>query len=184
MLGTLFPELCNQQGDQGFLDVCQQLGITTRGVTTSDDLEGLTFLYVGDSSRVGQQLLADRLKPMVPHLISLVKQGLVLFCVGRSALAMAELMGLASIAGSGRVSHFVSVWHEGQELLGYVNGAYSSVFDSQPVGSGWFVQTALLGPALVINPDMRNSLFEKAGLPTRVVTELEGSLRDHYREEI
>jgi hypothetical protein len=184
MLGTLFPELCNQQGDQGFLDVCQQLGITARVVTTPDDLEGLTFLYVGDSSRVGQRLLANRVQTMVPQLLSLVEEGAVLFCIGRSALAMAELMGLASIAGSGRVSHFVSVLQDGQELLGYVNGAYSSVFDSQPVGSGWFVQTALLGPALVINPDMRNSLFEKAGLPTRVVTELEGSLRDHYRKEI
>lgn len=183
MMGSLFPTLCNQQGDQGFLDVCHQLGIPTREVRDSHDLEGLTFLYVGDSSRVGEQLLVDQVRNMVPEISSLVTQGLVLFSVGRSALALAKLLGLPSISGSQRVSDFRSFWHEGLELLGYVNGAYSPVFDMQPVGSGWFIQTGLLGPALVVNPDLRNKLFDKAGLASREVTDLELSLRDHYRKE-
>lgn len=184
MLGALFPTLCNQQGDQGFVDLCHQLGIPTREVHTSKDLEGLTLLYVGDSSIVGAQLLVEHVHALVPEISSRVEQGLVLFSVGRSAVALAELLGLPSISGPQRVSDFRSVQHEGLELLGYVNGAYSSVFDMRPVGSGWFIQTGLLGPALVVNPDLRNDLFEKAGLAPRDMTELEGSLRDHYRSEI
>lgn len=184
MLGTLFPELCNQQGDQGFLDTCDQLGISTTVVTSTNHLKDLKFLYVGDSSITGERLLLQRVEKLIPKIRSLVENGLVLFTVGRSAIAMAKLLDQVSISGSVRVSKFQSVKYLNMELLGYVNGAYSSVFEIQQVGSGWFVQTALLGPCLVINPQLRNAVFEKAGLATTEITELESLLREHYRKEI
>lgn len=184
MIGTLFPELCNQQGDQGFVDSCQQMGIVTQTVSSSEHLKGISFLYIGDSSITGERLLAQRVTKLVPKILTMLQKGLVVFAVGRSAMAIARTLKLSSIEGAVHESGFRSIKYQDMELLGYVNGAYSRVLDSQQVGSGKFVQTALLGPCLVVNPEFRNQLFQDAGLKTFGLTALETSLREHYRKEV
>lgn len=184
MIGTLFPELCNQQGDQGFLDACRQMGIATRAVSSPEHLKGISLLYIGDSSITGERLLVQRVTKLVPKILTMLQEGMMVFAVGRSAVSMASLLNVASIEGSMRESGFRSVQYQGMELLGYVNGAYSQVLDSQQVGSGRFVQTGLLGPCLVVNPQLRNLLFEVVGFKTFDETALEAALREHYRKEV
>lgn len=184
MLGSLIPEFCNQQGDQGFLDLYRSNGNETKDVASAADLEGVSLLYVGDASSSGLELINEQLPSMIDEIKARLNAGMDIFAVGKSGSLIATALGVGPLVGSEYKSEFVSVEFEGIELVGYVNGEFISPYIKvDEIGGGQLIQCGLLGPALAINPGLRNMVLQKSKLSQIPETEIETLVREHYRLE-
>lgn len=172
MIGFLYPEICNQQGDQGYRDWLEVNGVKT--VSAEDKpLAKLEGLVVGDVSERGALILRERL---ADHwLIGEIEKGLTILAIGRSGTELARLLGVEVPNGSYK-SQYVEYEFEGTQLYGYVNGLHSlsKLVTEVPIGKGRLIQCALLGPVCVVNRSFESYCFG-------IETPERDALAEHYK---
>ena len=173
MIGFLYPEICNQQGDLGYKDWLVSSGIET--VDLGDlPVSGITGVVIGDVSQRGSEILANKLEN---HWLSdAVREGITVLAIGNSGRIIAKLLGVRSSLGEHK-SEFVETEFAGRELYGFVNGAFDSdhLIIEEAIGEGRLIQCALLGPVCVVNPWFENYCFG-------IATSERSNLMEHYKK--
>lgn len=173
MIGFLYPDICNQQGDFGYKDWLIAHGI--EAVDIGDNpVSGLTGVVVGDVSERGSEMLRGRLNNH--WLNDAVKEGLTVLAIGNSARIFAKLVDV-EIAMGAHKSQFVSTDFLGRKLYGFINGPYDLDYlvTEHQIGNGRLIQCALLGPVCVVNPWFENHCFA-------IQTTERDDLVDHYEK--
>jgi len=173
MIGFLYPEICNQQGDQGYRDWLESNGFTTSSVTNKK-VAGLKGLVVGDVSEQGgialESLLAEH------WFKSELENGLSVLAIGRAGQILSKIVGVEPFMDSHK-SQFAQTEFNGEQLFGYVNGPHNleNLVVETLVGEGRLISCALLGPVAVVNPWFEKYCFG-------VETASRDDLIDHYRK--
>jgi hypothetical protein len=157
MIGFVYPEICNQQGDQGYRDWLDANGVATASVG-DERIAELTGVVVGDVSERGAAILAESLQNH--WLLDEVGKGLTLLAIGRSSKVVADLLDVDSPAGSYK-SRFARFEFAGLQIYGYVNGLFDQrqLITESKIGKGRFIQCALTGPVCVVNQSFENYCF-------------------------
>ena len=173
MIGFLYPDICDQQGDQGYRDWLDANQIETCEVEDKK-IENLSGLVVGDVSEQGAILLESRLEN---HWLSdSVAKGLTVLAIGRAGQILSRYLGIEPQMGSYK-SQYVSTVFRGEELYGYVNGLHDldKPITETEIGKGKLVSCALLGPVAVVNPWFEEYCFG-------ITTSARNDLVDHYKK--
>lgn len=172
MIGFLYPEICNQQGDQGYFDWLNTHGVET-AVVGDEPIEGLTALVIGDVSERGAEILRQRLERH--WILDAINNGLTILAIGRAGLEIAKSLGVEPAVDSYK-SQFVETEFHGQKLYGYINGLYdtNNLVQEMQIAEGKLILCALLGPVAVVNPWFENYCFGIETSPRAEITE-------HYR---
>jgi len=173
MIGFLYPDICDQQGDQGYKDWLDANQIETCEVEDKK-IENLSGLVVGDVSEQGAILLESRLEN---HWLSdSVAKGLTVLAIGRAGQILSRYLGIEPQMGSYK-SQYVSTVFRGEELYGYVNGLHDldKPITETEIGKGKLVSCALLGPVAVVNPWFEEYCFG-------ITTSARNDLVDHYKK--
>lgn len=173
MIGFLYPELCNQQGDQGYQ---QWLDSHHVDYCTIEDnkVSGVKSILVGDVSERGASILRNKLKGH--WIIDEIAQGLTVLAIGRAGRELSKALAIDPPMGSYR-SEFVETEFQGRKLYGYINGLYDMgrLVTETSVGKGRLINCALLGPVAIVNPWFESYCFD-------VSTTLREDLTEHYRK--
>ena len=173
MIGFLFPEVCNQQGDQGYKDWLEINGVSTR-VVEGELPTGLAGLVVGDVSEQGSAVLESLL---ANHwLISEIENGLTVLAIGRSGQIISKIIGVKHFIGSQK-SQYVNTEFQDKPVYGFINGRYDldNLIVESLVGEGRLINCALLGPVGIVNPWFEKYCFD-------IETASREDLTDHYRK--
>lgn len=173
MIGFLYPDICDQQGDQGYKDWLDAHQIETCEVE-DQKVENLSGLVVGDVSEQGAILLESRLEN---HWLSdSVAKGLTILAIGRAGQILSRYLGIEPQMSSYK-SQYVSTVFRGEELFGYVNGLHDldQPITETEIGKGKLVSCALLGPVAVVNPWFEEYCFG-------ITTSARNDLVDHYKK--
>ena len=173
MIGFLFPEICNQQGDQGYRDWLENNGVSTCAVEV-ERVSGLTGLVVGDVSEQGAVVLESLLESH--WLKTEMKNGLTVLAIGRAGQILSKLVGGLPVIDSYK-SQFAKTEFQGKPLYGFVNGRHDleNLIVETNVEKGSLISCALLGPVAVVNPWFETYCF---GLETAS----RGDLTGHYKK--
>lgn len=172
MIGFLYPEICNQQGDQGYFDWLRANDIAACSIGDKARVD-LQAVFVGDVSERGAEMLRTRLENH--WLLSKISEGLTVVAIGRAGLEVAKALGIRAPIDS-YSSEFVETEFLGKKLYGYINGVIDKdrlVTETQ-IGQGRFILSALLGPATVVNPWFENYCFG-------IQTSARDDLTEHYK---
>jgi hypothetical protein len=157
MIGFLYPEICNQQGDLGYRDwlISNDVEVTDLGDQPVTDLTGVV---IGDVSQRGAVLLEKKLENH--WLVNALSDGLTVLAIGNSARIFSKLVDVESFLGSHK-SEFVETEFLERKVYGFVNGSYDldHLVTEDQVGEGRLIQCALLGPVCVVNPWFENYCF-------------------------
>lgn len=172
MIGFLYPEICNQQGDQGYFDWLRAHDFAACSIEDIE-VEGLQAVLVGDVSERGAEILRDKLDNH--WILKAISQGLTVLAIGRAGLEIAKAMGIRPPIDSYK-SQYVETEFHGRKLYGYINGLYDTerlVTETQ-IGKGRVILCGLLGPVAVVNPWFEKYCFG-------VETSTRDELTDHYK---
>lgn len=172
MIGFLYPEICNQQGDQGYFDWLNAHDISACSIEDKE-VTGLRAVLVGDVSERGAEILRAKLENH--WILEAIKEGLTVLAIGRAGLEIAKALGVSPPMNSYK-SEFVETEFQGRKLYGYINGLYDTerlVTETQ-VGQGRLILCALLGPVAVVNPWFENYCFG-------IETSARDDLTEHYK---
>lgn len=173
MIGFLYPQVCNQQGDQGYRDWLEAHEVSTCAVEDSE-VSGLNSLLVGDVSERGARILRSKLEGH--WILKAINDGLTVLAIGRAAIELSKALDLQAPMHSYK-SQFVETEFQGEKLYGYVNGLcdMNRLVTETQVGKGRLITCALLGPVAVVNPGFEKYCF---GLETSERAEL----TQHYKK--
>ncbi len=173
MIGFLYPEVCNQQGDQGYKDWLDANQIETC-VVEDEIVDNLIGLVVGDVSEQGAILLESKLENH--WLAESIAQGLTALAIGRAGQVLSKHLGIEPQMNSYK-SQYVSTVFKGEELVGYVNGPHDldQPITETEIGKGRLVSCALLGPVAVVNPWLEEYCFG-------IKTASRNDLVEHYKK--
>lgn len=173
MIGFLYPELCNQQGDQGYKDWLDLNGIPTVDLR-DEEVDSLSGVVIGDVSERASQILSEKLDGH--WLLGRLQDGLTVLAIGRAARVVGESLGI-ELNGGSYLSSFVETDFQGLKLYGYVNGLVDvkNLVTERSVGAGRFITCDLLGPVGVINPNFETHCF---GIKTKE----RADLLEHYKK--
>ncbi len=172
MIGFLYPEICNQQGDQGYFDwlIAHEVDACSIG---DKAIEGLQAVFVGDVSERGAQILRTRLDDH--WLLSKISEGLTVLAIGRAGLEVAKALGVRAPLDSYK-SEFAEAEFQGKKLYGFINGLIDKdrlVTETQ-IGEGRLILCAFLGPVTVVNPWFEKYCFG-------IETSARDDLTEHYK---
>ena len=173
MIGFFYPEMCNQQGDQGYRDWLSIHEIPTHSVE-DDEIGDIESLIVGDVSERGARILRSKLEGH--WILRAINDGLTVLAIGRAGLELSRALDVRVPTGSYK-SEFVETEFNGRKLFGYVNGfcdPQNLVRETQ-MGKGRLITCSLLGPVAVVNPWFEKYCFG-------IETSERSDLTDHYRE--
>lgn len=173
MIGFLYPEVCNQQGDQGYRDWLNAHEISTCSVEDSE-ISGLQSLLVGDVSERGARILRAKLEGH--WILKAVSDGLTVLAIGRAGVELSRALDLSASMDSYK-SQFVEAEFQGKKLYGFINGLNDKkrlVIETK-VGKGRLIACSLLGPVAVVNPWFEKYCF---GIETKERSEL----TEHYKK--
>jgi len=173
MIGFLYPEVCNQQGDQGYKDWLDTNQIETC-VIEDERVDNLTGVVVGDVSEEGAILLESKLENH--WLGNSIAQGLTVLAIGRAGQVLSKHLEIEPKTNSHK-SQYVSTVFKGEELFGYVNGLHdlNQPITETEIGKGRLISCALLGPVAVVNPWFEEYCFG-------IKTSARNDLADHYKK--
>jgi len=173
MIGFLYPEICNQQGDQGYKNWLDAHQIETCNVG-DQEVSNLTGLVVGDVSEQGAELLEAKLENH--WLRKSIAQGLTVLAIGRAGQVLSRHLGLEPRVDNYK-SQYVSTLFQGEALFGYVNGLHDlgHLITETQIGKGRLISCALLGPVAVVNPWFEEYCFG-------IKTSDRNDLVEHYRK--
>jgi hypothetical protein len=157
MIGFLYPDVCNQQGDLGYKDWLISNGIDAVDIGDSP-VCGITGVVIGDVSERGLEMLSSRLENH--WLADAVNVGLTVLAIGNAARIFAKLVKVETALGTNK-SEFVETEFLGRKIYGFINGNYDLDFlvTEHQVGEGRLIQCALLGPVCVVNPWFEEHCF-------------------------
>ena len=157
MIGFLYPEICNQQGDLGYKDWLQSKGIEAEDIADKP-IAGISGVIIGDVSVRGSEMLEKRLENH--WLLDAVKDGVTVLAIGNSARIFAKFLNVKTTLGTHK-SEFVETEFLGQKIYGFINGPYDLDYlvTEHQIGQGRLIQCALLGPVCVVNPWFENHCF-------------------------
>lgn len=172
MIGFLYPEVCNQQGDQGYRDWLNVHEIETCSVEDAE-IRGLKSVLVGDVSERGARILRAKLEGH--WILKAISDGLTVLAIGRAGVELSRAMQITAPMDSYK-SQFVETEFQGQKLLGYVNGLVDldRLVTETEVGKGRLITCSLLGPVAVVNPWFEKYCFG-------IETSERSDLADHYK---
>lgn len=160
ILGTLFPQDLNLNGDQANLLVIQKRlkyrEVTSRVVDVKSwELSKVDLLFVGHGSIAAWEFIERAYPQTIADVANYFQSGKALLAVGSGALRVLKAIGREFHEGEHR-SEFV----DEQGLVGYLNSPVQD-FIFEQIGNSWF--TLLHGPVLAKNPGLADQIAVDLG---------------------
>ncbi len=160
VLGTVFPDDLNLNGDQANLLVIQKRlqlqGVTSQIVeVASSDLDEVDLLFLGHGSIAAWDFIDKHHPRAMSDIASYFQSGKPLFAVSSGALRVLGKTGRKFTEGDHR-SEFVDV----DGIVGYLNSPVQD-FIFEKIQNSWF--TMLHGPVLAKNPDLADQICTELG---------------------
>ncbi len=182
-LVSFVPEHFNNNGDQGNLDVikfhlaAQGLPFEQAGQSQAVNAD---FLIIGDGSRAAMRFYRPGLEALVPVLAERLHAEKPTLIVGSSYEFFSPLIGLGDSEEIMRVSDFVSLKVNGEDVVGYIN---SSTNLPNIFVRGGFIGTKLYGPLLAYNPKLLAEVLQRLGARPQYAPGMLESI-ERYRQRI
>ena len=160
VLGTVFPDDLNLNGDQANLLVIQKRlrlqGVTSQIVeVASSDLDEVDLLFLGHGSIAAWDFIDKNHPRAMSDIASYFQSGKPLFAVSSGALRVLGQTGRKFTEGDHR-SEFV----DADGIIGYLNSPVQN-FIFEKIQNSWF--TLLHGPVLAKNPDLADQICTELG---------------------
>lgn len=160
VLGSLFPDDLNLNGDQANLLVIQKRlrlqDVTSQIVeVASSDLGEVDLLFLGHGSIAAWDFIDKHHPRAMSDIASYFQSGKPLFAVSSGALRVLGQTGRKFTEGDHR-SEFVDV----DGIVGYLNSPVQD-FIFEKIQNSWF--TMLHGPVLAKNPDLADQICSELG---------------------
>ena len=155
------PELFNNNGDQGNIEVLQSVLVAEgMDVQNTQNLVECDFVLIGDCSLAVLDKFKDSLNALTSTLKDRLEKGLPTLIIGRPFELLASNLGIQLEIGT-RVSKFIEAEFEGIRVWGYHN---SEVESPKFFINGAFIGSTLFGPLLAKNPEVLELLLSELGV--------------------